>query len=141
MEKRIRAFAAWLGSFTACCCCMPGGVVQNPNPGPPIVIGEQPPQPKPPIDKTDGDDGKKLEKPKKKKAGGDTKVTRANFDKIQNGMTIAQVEAILGPGEEFGTKPGMEQRNFLWRNLNIGPPPTINIIFRNDVVATKHMAP
>ena len=31
-----------------------------------------------------------------------TKLTRANYDKIQPGMTVAQVEALLGPGEQDG---------------------------------------
>ena len=30
------------------------------------------------------------------------RLTKANFDKIQPGMTIAEVEAILGPGEQEG---------------------------------------
>jgi hypothetical protein len=31
-----------------------------------------------------------------------TKLTRANFDKIQPGMTVAEVETLLGPGEQEG---------------------------------------
>jgi hypothetical protein len=31
-----------------------------------------------------------------------TKLTKANFDKIQPGMTVAEVESILGPGEQEG---------------------------------------
>jgi hypothetical protein len=31
-----------------------------------------------------------------------TKLTKANFDRITPGMTIAEVEAILGPGEQDG---------------------------------------
>ena len=30
------------------------------------------------------------------------RLTKANFDKIQPGMTITEVEAILGPGEQEG---------------------------------------
>jgi hypothetical protein len=30
------------------------------------------------------------------------RLTQANFDKIQAGMTVAEVEAILGPGEQDG---------------------------------------
>jgi hypothetical protein len=31
-----------------------------------------------------------------------SKLTKANFDKITTGMTVAEVEAILGPGEQDG---------------------------------------
>src|SRR5689334_17600716 len=31
-----------------------------------------------------------------------TRLTRANYDKIQPGMTVAEVEALLGPGEQEG---------------------------------------
>jgi hypothetical protein len=31
-----------------------------------------------------------------------SKLTKANFDKVTPGMTIAEVEAILGPGEQDG---------------------------------------
>jgi hypothetical protein len=31
---------------------------------------------------------------------GKNKVTKANFDKLKEGMTLAEVEAILGPGEK-----------------------------------------
>ena len=129
--KRARSFTAWISSFTFCCCCVNPFALQGPVVVPqPVVVHV--PQPGPEQPKT---------KKKTEKAGGETKVTRANFDLIQNGMTIAQVEAILGPGEEFGTNPGLEQRNFLWRNLNVAPPTTINIVFRNGVVLLKTMAP
>src|SRR5262245_55528458 len=33
---------------------------------------------------------------------GNTKVTKANYDQIKAGMTLADVEAILGPGDSEG---------------------------------------
>lgn len=59
----------------------------------------------------------------------ESKITRDNFDEIEDGMTVAQVERILGKGEEqvtagvgFGTSGMMDmsssrggsQRVFLW---------------------------
>jgi hypothetical protein len=39
-------------------------------------------------------------------AGGDppppSRVTQENFDKVQDGMTLEQVEALLGPGQDRG---------------------------------------
>src|ERR1043166_5824543 len=128
--KRARSFAAWISSFTFCCCCINPFGFRGP-----VVVPQ-------PVHINEPQVQIELPRPKKtEKVGGITKVTRANFDLIQNGMTIAQVEAILGPGEEFGTNPGLEQRNFLWRNLNVAPPTTINIVFRNGVVLLKTMAP
>jgi hypothetical protein len=40
-------------------------------------------------------------------AGCKTKLTKANYDKINNGMTLEEVEAILGRGDKEGDGSGV----------------------------------
>src|SRR5262249_2407181 len=49
------------------------------------------------------------------------KVTKANFDKIKRGMTLEEVEEILGPGADRSAHP--ERQGMGFRLLRgIGPP-------------------
>jgi hypothetical protein len=75
------------------------------------------------------------------------KVTLENYDKINNGMTLAQVEHILGSGTEdsasggFGigsssmlTASGSQQRIFVWKEENR----QIVVTFQEGKVVNKH---
>jgi hypothetical protein len=41
------------------------------------------------------------------------RITRENFDRIQNGMSLAEVEAILGPPGDHRTRPTTYEPHFL----------------------------
>jgi hypothetical protein len=82
---------------------------------------------------------------------GKSKVTQQNFEKIKEGMTLQEVEAILGPGQkdenvdasnvaaQFGVNVGgQEQRGknlstYVWESRG----KTIKVHFLNDKVARK----
>lgn len=81
-------------------------------------------------------------------AGCEPKLTRENYDRIEEGMTVAQVEAILGKGKEqdsggFGiTSAGIidhsssrrsSQRVFVWEEDGA----TVVITFTDGVVTSK----
>ena len=72
-------------------------------------------------------------------AGCASKVTQENYDKIENGMTLAQVQAILGKGElQTGASGaigglGGSAKMYKW----VDGDKTITITFVNDKVTTK----
>ncbi len=129
--KRVRAFAAWIGSFTfACCCCTP--FIQDPKPGQDGGVQQQMEQKKSPDDKTDGDDGKK-------KSAKEERISRANFNKIQDNMTIKEVQAILGPGTEPATKAKAAIRQFMWRGTGERQQIRITVTFDQGRMTNKTM--
>jgi hypothetical protein len=93
-KSRARSFAAWLSSFTLCCCCMPN--FGPPARMPPIVIQQpapQPlPQPKPPPIVQPPIVQPPIVDPK-----ANLRITRANFNRLKDGMSLQEVEAIIGP--------------------------------------------
>lgn len=72
-------------------------------------------------------------------AGCGTKVTRSNYEKITTGMTLAEVEAILGPGEKEASAAGAigdvagSTAIYKWTDGD----KTITITFINDKVTNK----
>ena len=89
---------------------------------------------------------------------GGTRITEANFQRIENGMTVAEVEAILGrPPDSKGGPPGfifsdlhssdLQEENWFWaervREDGWDAEPTVegNLIVvgfdRNGIVVTK----
>jgi hypothetical protein len=71
-----------------------------------------------------------------------SKLTRENFDQIQNGMTEAQVKDILGPprGSSDNTVTTNASTNrtktFTWRQVN--PNLTVTVTIRNEKVSGKN---
>jgi hypothetical protein len=61
-------------------------------------------------------------------------VTRANYDRIQEGMSLAEVEDILGRGKEGASAGNL--RVFTWKGGAIGLR-VISISFENDRVVAK----
>ena len=68
-----------------------------------------------------------------------SKVTQENYDKIENGMTLAQVQAILGKGElQTGASSAIGCIFLLSRPVKwVDGDKTITITFVNDKVTTK----
>ena len=72
-------------------------------------------------------------------AGCGSKVTKSNFDQVTNGMTLAQVEGILGKGTESTGAAGAvgslagSAKVVTWKDGN----KTITITFANDKVVLK----
>jgi len=72
-------------------------------------------------------------------AGCGSKVTKSNLDKITNGMTLAEVEAILGKGTEATGASGTvgdltgSAKSVTWKDGD----KTITINFINDKVVLK----
>ena len=72
-------------------------------------------------------------------AGCASKITQANYDKIETGMTVGEVEDLLGMGqiEESGSLavPGfnLSAKVMVWRSDS----KWIRIIFEDDKVVTK----
>ncbi len=70
---------------------------------------------------------------------GCTKVTRENYDKIQSGMSLSEVEGILGKGTEKAGMGGAignlsgSARIVVWG----GEEKSITITFANDKVVAK----
>jgi hypothetical protein len=79
---------------------------------------------------------------------GGSKVSKVNYDKIKDGMTVAEVEGILGKGEEQASVsvpgasaggvsvPGMSGKNYVWKDGT----KVITITFLNDKVSAKAQA-
>lgn len=73
------------------------------------------------------------------------KITQANFDKINTGMTRSQVENLLGPGEDqtasgVGISYGgvaqsktASESTFVWKGKSI----TITVVFKDGKVVQK----
>ncbi|WP_352420729.1 DUF3862 domain-containing protein [Proteiniborus sp.] len=70
---------------------------------------------------------------------GGTKITKTMYDKIENGMTIEQVEEILGEGEENARTEtaGIIIANYQWINKDGS---NIQIMFQDGKVNTKAQA-
>ena len=80
-------------------------------------------------------------------AGCGSDVSQSNYDKISNGMTVDQVESILGkskeqqssematPGMAAGglSVPGMSMKALTWKDGS----KTISVTFQNDKVMSK----
>ena len=80
-------------------------------------------------------------------AGCGSKVDQSDYDKVNNGMTQAQVEGILGTDKEQSTNaaatpgvsvggmsvPGMSAKTVTWKDGD----KTIIVVFTNDKVASK----
>ena len=68
-----------------------------------------------------------------------SKVTQESYDKIQDGMTLAQVQAILGKGELYTGASGAigglggSAKMYKW----VDGEKTITITFVNDKVTTR----
>ena len=73
---------------------------------------------------------------------GSSKLTRANFEQIQNGMTEGQVTAIFGPPQGSASNTTTMEGNTVrsktltWRQSN--PKITVTVTFRNEKVAGKN---
>jgi hypothetical protein len=128
VEKRFRAFAAWISSFMACCCCVPG--VFNPNPV--VVIPQQGPINEPQNVRIDG--GEEMKKPAKVE-----RISRANFERIQDGMTMQEVMDILGNGTEQVTKSKAAIRQLIWRRQGDGQDVRIIVTFAQGRVTNKNI--
>src|SRR5437773_3832168 len=63
------------------------------------------------------------------------RITRANYDRIQIGMTIEQVESVLGQSTEFGCGPGGV--GLTWR----GGTYNIHSEFLDGTMVTKMLEP
>jgi hypothetical protein len=82
-------------------------------------------------------------------AGCNSKVTKANYDKINNGMSLDEVEAILGRGEKEGDGSGVAAQfgvdvqgagaakssvtTYVWESGN----KTVRVYFANGKVTKK----
>lgn len=72
-------------------------------------------------------------------AGCQSKVNKSNYDRVTAGMTVAEVEAILGKPSETSSAAGAvgdlsgSVRTLTWRNEER----TITVNFVNDKVVTK----
>lgn len=72
-------------------------------------------------------------------AGCGSKVTKSNFDQIKTGMTVAEVEAILGKGTEATGASGAigdlagSAKSVVWKD----GAKSITVNFLNDKVALK----
>ncbi|MBI3822896.1 MAG: hypothetical protein HY289_09510 [Planctomycetes bacterium] len=122
--KRARSFSAWLSSVTFCCCCIFPQAGQDPQPN---VFAPNDAQPQ-------------AQNPQAKKGGaGDPRITADNYEKVRDGMTIAQVQAILGSGREMGTRPGDREREFEWLSHAGGRRMEIRIVFENGRVVEKSL--
>jgi hypothetical protein len=73
-------------------------------------------------------------------AGCENKVTKDNYDQIEVGMTEAQVEAILGEGEDtVDAEAGIPDASFKMKTWTHGNS-SIVIMFQDGKVATKARA-
>ena len=61
--------------------------------------------------------------------------SRAEYERLKPGMSIAEVESILGAGTE--TEQYMERKTFVWKNPNSS---TIRVIFEDGKLLHKQQA-
>lgn len=79
-------------------------------------------------------------------AGCESKVTAENYDKVQNGMTLSQVEGLLGSGTDdtasggFGVSSGgvldskaNPEKTYVWRENGV----QIQVVFKYGKVVQK----
>ena len=70
---------------------------------------------------------------------GGNPVTQSNYEKIKNGMSQSEVEAILGKGKEQASSGGnfggisMDGKSMVWQNGN----EIITVMFMNGEVMSK----
>ncbi|HIK42144.1 hypothetical protein [Thermoleptolyngbya sp. M55_K2018_002] len=66
-------------------------------------------------------------------------VTKAEFDQVQPGMTLAEVEAILGKGEEISRSAiaGTETVMYQWTNADFS---NANAMFQDGKLISKSQA-
>lgn len=69
------------------------------------------------------------------------KVTRANYSKITIGMTVKEVQDILGLGKEAASGEGVVVGMWESRAKAFEVPTVISITFQNGKVAVKAIAP
>lgn len=62
-------------------------------------------------------------------------LTRAEYERLKPGMSVVQVESILGAGTE--TEQYMERKTFIWKNPNGS---TITVIFEDGKLVQKQQA-
>jgi len=71
--------------------------------------------------------------------GGMNRVNQANYQKIEDGMSLSQVESILGKGKEQASSGGsfggitMQAKGMVWQDGN----KVITVMFMNDAVQSK----
>ena len=68
-------------------------------------------------------------------AGPVSKLTRSNFDQIHNGMSKAEVQAILGAPSTTSTEDKLIYKRTIWRYAK--GDQYINITFKNDELDSK----
>lgn len=64
-------------------------------------------------------------------------VTKADYEKIQSGMTLAEVEQLLGrPGEEINSNEigGFKTQGFIWKNQDFS---NLTLVIQNGAVTSK----
>jgi hypothetical protein len=64
-----------------------------------------------------------------------SKINRANFDQIHEGMSQAQVQAVLGPATSTSTEDKLIYKRTTWRYTQ--GDKYINITFKNDELDSK----
>lgn len=69
------------------------------------------------------------------------RVSRANYDKIKSGMSLADVQAILGPGKENARGEGFLIATWQSKAGFLEMPTIISITFQNGRVESKAIAP
>jgi hypothetical protein len=71
--------------------------------------------------------------------GGMNPVNKTSYEKIKNGMSLSEVESILGKGKEQASSGGsfggisMEAKGMVWQDGN----KIITVMFMNDAVQSK----
>jgi hypothetical protein len=69
------------------------------------------------------------------RAADEANLTKANFDKIKNGMTLKEVEAILGTADLLVKGPGKDEvKGAGWK---VGKTKIISVAFNNQKVVLK----
>jgi len=70
--------------------------------------------------------------------GGGNPLTTANYEKVQTGMSQAEVEAVLGKGEETSSTSlgGQSGKSLMWKDKS-DPAKNVVIMFMNDKVMSK----
>jgi outer membrane protein assembly factor BamE (lipoprotein component of BamABCDE complex) len=70
-------------------------------------------------------------------AGCASKVSQSSYDKIQPGMTVAEVEGILGKGGVFTASAGLAIGDVSFSIKSKDGQKQITVIFRGDKVVSK----
>ena len=67
------------------------------------------------------------------------RISRANFERIQDGMTMQEVMDILGNGTEQVTKSKAAIRQLIWRRQGDGQDVRIIVTFAQGRVTNKNI--